>query len=367
MILSQAKKINLELQDFLSETEYNYLKTNYKGELVAFYVFIDNVDFKGQYIDGASFYYYISKQAIENIVANMQLNLPVYASHKKPNQNEIDRLDFIGKTIYKTTTYLRNGVFVGIVGFIIENKELYNSNNYDAISLEGRNLKLNGDNVEFIEITAFALTNSSENEPAGNFAYKIDEVQLYFKKNDDKISMADITFEDIKDYIRKNKIKPSELFDSYSIIGSIELKDGAIDFDGGDEKITNILKQKFKKYVIDEKEKIEQYKKYSEEYLNIKPKFEEYKNHYLENLKVNKLNEYLTNNQVDQKLQKFILKNLDDFKVESEEDLDKNLQSFINKQKEKFQIILEEFLKDSNNNHNNKENSNEREREQNYF
>lgn len=352
MITTLPIDLKIEIDEFLTKDEYENLKKNYKGKKIAFYVFLDNQNFKGQYLNGNAFHYDIADRIVEKIYKKMPLDLDVYTRHKFDINENRDNIR-IGKTVYKTLIR-KNGILLAIVGILIENEDLYYSDNFDAISLEAINLKTKNNNVEDFDITSFALTNSKKNLPAGDFAYKIDEIQLYFNKNAkefDKENMRDITLEDVKEYIRANKIKPSELFDSYTILGSIEINENGIHLEGGDERIYNILRQKFKNYVPVKKDEFESFKKLNEEYLQIKPKYENYKSYFLDNIKKQKLNEYIESNQIDEKLKKFLLINSDDLKISDEGNIESEIKSFVDSYSKKFKILLETLNENNNGNH----------------
>ncbi len=85
-----------------------------------------------------------------------------------------------------------------------------------------------------------------------------------------------ITLEDVKEYIRRNNIKPSQIFDSNSIIGFIKIGE-SIEFEGGDTAITSILEKKLKDKIINDKNEFTnllniktEYEKIKEDYFNLK-------------------------------------------------------------------------------------------------
>lgn len=369
MIITLNKNLDLDINEFLSERDLNLLKSKYKGNLIAFYVFIDNLKFSGQYIDGTYFEYSISNQTIDHITKKIKIGTPVYASHRKINQSEDERKDLVGEVVYKTTAFYKN-FYVGIVGIIITNLDLFRSKNFDAISLEAINSKVDFTKNEIIDfdIKAFALAESDKNPPHGTLAYKIDEMQLYknniTKEQKGGANMSEITFEDVKEYIRKKGLKPSDLFDSYSIIGHIEIENGKISFEGGDSRIIDILNKKLKKHNLVDEESYKTLRERSEKYLEIEPEYKKYKEQYLQMRKVELLNDYLQKNNIDDKLKAFINKNIDSLNINDENEIGTSIQNFIKTQEEKFKEIIKIFNPEQNNE---KEPDDERKKDKEYL
>lgn len=131
-----------------------------------------------------------------------------------------------------------------------------NDSAYDVISLESPRARWNEDgNVEDIEpVTGFAVGRSGQQRPAFPEARLLAAIQCFLpeenngeQKRQEKKAM---TIEEVKRAIADNGWSPTTLFDSNSILGSIEISDGTIKIEGGDARVTKILEKKISEFVV---------------------------------------------------------------------------------------------------------------------
>lgn len=131
-----------------------------------------------------------------------------------------------------------------------------NDSAYDVISLESPRARWTEDgNVEDIDpVTGFAVGRSGQQTPAFPEARMLAAIQCFLpeeksgeQKQQEKKTM---TIEEVKRAIVDNGWSPTTLFDSNSILGSIEISDGTIKIDGGDARVTKILEKKVSGLVV---------------------------------------------------------------------------------------------------------------------
>lgn len=337
-------KIELNFLDFLTDEELTLLKKNYKNSLVAFYIYIDSTEFIAYDIDGIRYDYIIKPETIYKINDNLKLGTKVFYQHAKNDKN---REGYIGYIIYKKV--LENqGIYFGIVGILIENEKLYNQHNLDSISLEGIPLKIENNELKTLKITAFALDNSEVHQPACKFAYRLKEIQLNKKnfvnnqESETEKENMDLNLEIIKKYISENDIKPHQIYDSYSIIGSIEIENGNFNVEGGDKKITEILKTKLKKYYLADQNEYTKIKNQLNDFEKIKSEYQEYKNFYVYNNVKNFLEKYVKENSLNKKLASYLMleDNIKNFKFDN---LDEDLKKYVNAKSKEFENLNKIF------------------------
>lgn len=287
-----------------------------------------------------------SKEIIHNMASKIKKGIQVIKGHSIDNENVTNKT--VGEII-DVSVENKNGktYILGLVGFY-DKKD----SDYDSISAEMR-VGFSDYIVNSIaDIFRFAVGSTKNGDlPAFPGAKEIGVVHCFFnegsKENIDENKnlltkdkkMEEITFTQVKEFIRKHNVFPTQIWTVQEIIGIPKNENGEIVFvNGVDDRISNYLAKSIPDMKTYET-KIKQLEQEREDLLKIKNEFQELnKKQKIDNFKAIVLKK-ADDKKLSEKLKKYLTKKLDrynsdiaDFETESE--------SFIKEASDEFQDLF---------------------------
>lgn len=371
LIQTNSLKKNDILSILGSEEVYN-LQKRYPNRKIGFYILFGEGKYGYQTGEGSISEIYVNKDMVIRSYRLLQNEFGfVYDRHPTPSEifSNVDNRVPIGEIV---GYYLRNiNGKSYIIASAIFDKNINLENDYKNASLEGL-LIGNNNSINAIKIKDFAIFEENENlrqlySDAGLIytimSYKDNKVfssieKVETKKQEEQESTntkrsenMNISFEDVKRYIRDNKIYPSQLFDSNSILGLINVNEKGIEFEGGDPNITSIIKKKLKDKVFVDSEKYTNYEKLEKEYEKIKPEFIAYKTMEFRNRAKEDIFKKSKELNIDDKLLKFLTseKSLNKISYSEDKDYEKMLNDYLKDSTEYYKEIEKIFKEEEKN------------------
>ncbi len=281
ILIQSNTLLHREIQDLFEINELNDIIRNNKNKKIGFYIIFGEGEYSYQTSEGDVIKTFVNSDSVKRTYEKIKFNrnLKVFDRHLENYEiilNQDNRIA-AGEIYRFYLKKINNKLYIIAVAIFEKN---FNLDLYPNASLEGE-LFYSGDNqtIDYINILSFAIFNEENGfKQLYSDAGLINYITSYKKKEIDmtESNKINITLEDVKEYIRRNNIKPSQIFDSNSIIGFIKIGE-SIEFEGGDTAITSILEKKLKDKIINDKNEFTnllniktEYEKIKEDYFNLK-------------------------------------------------------------------------------------------------
>jgi hypothetical protein len=335
-----------EILKIIPVSYYQRIKAQDKNPLFKAFVIGHEGESRGKVaVDGKSYGEVIkrwAKKAIQKMFQKIKLGLELFHGHDKPeNMNAHNDREQIGEVVGKDLRDIDGRLSTVVVGYIYPP---YKKLKLDTASIEAFvNVDPDGDDENEIDvesITGIALADKNYETPGFPHAGLLAQLQAFTTDHTTKggNEMAEqLTIGKVIDFIRSEKVRPSELFKKAEIVG--------------DPIVEEVIKEKnpneyeARKRIENEHEKEKQ--EWEKEKEELKKSLKDLGAKAAKTTITEKVKDILKQRKLSDQEQRFIKRNLDKFKIDEPDDekaIEKNLDRFIDDQVDEFEAIQKEVF-----------------------